>query len=243
MPYIKEICMAGKILEVRKYYTLRYNCRGEKRGERCRHTCECQQKVNYRNAERKLRRLMNANFTDETGMLVTFTYLPKNRPQDSAEMQNDARNLLKKLRKVFKGNEDILKYIYVKELGKRGAAHIHMLMTICGIKELKQCWAKGGVRIDPLWSKGDYSNIARYFIKYAAKTEETEGRLIGKRWNSSRNLKQPIVIKKVVRANTFSQRIPDKKGYILNPDSVREGYTEAGYKYFSYTMYKNEGGG
>ena len=32
MPYIKEICVAGRILEVRKYHTLRYNCKG-KRGK------------------------------------------------------------------------------------------------------------------------------------------------------------------------------------------------------------------
>lgn len=240
MPYIKEICMAGKILEVRKYYTLRYNCKGEKREGRCKHTCECQQKVNRRNAERTLRRLMNANFTDNTGMLVTLTYLPKNRPENSAQMQNDMRNFLKMLRKKFKARGETLKYIYVKELGKKGAAHIHILMSVCDIRELRECWKKGSARADALWSKGDYTNIAKYFIKYAAKTEETEGRLIGKRWNASRNLKQPVVIKKIVQANTFSQRISEKKGYQLDPTSVREGYTEFGFKYFSYVMRKME---
>lgn len=243
MPYIKEICVAGRILEVRKYHTLRYNCKGEKREGRYRQTCECQQRVNQRKAERTLRRLMNTNFTDNTGMLVTFTYFPRNRPKDSKQMQVDMRNCLKKMRKIFKDKGILLKYIYVKELGKRGAAHIHMMMSICTPQELKQCWTKGGIDMKPLYSKGDYKGIARYFIKAALKTEETEGQLIGKRWNPSRNLKQPVVIKQVVRSSTFNHGIRPKKGYILNPDSVREGYTEAGFKYFSYTMYKEEGGG
>ena len=243
MPYIKEICMAGKILEVRKYYTLRYNCIGERRGARCKHTCECQAKVNLRNAERTLRRLMNANFTDDTGMLVTLTYLPKNRPGNSVQMQSDMRNFLKKLRKVFKAGNMILKYIYVKELGKRGAAHVHMLMSVCDVRKLRECWNKGGVCVKPLYSDGDYSDIARYFIKYSADTEKVEGKLIGKRWSASRNLKQPIVIKKIVKANTFNQRIPEKKGYLLDPTSVAEGYTEFGYRYFSYTMRRIEKGG
>ena len=145
MPYIKEICVAGRILEVRKYHTLRYNCKGEKREGRYRQTCECQQRVNQRKAERTLRRLMNTNFTDNTGMLVTFTYFPRNRPKDSKQMQVDMRNCLKKMRKIFKDKGIPLKYIYVKELGKRGAAHIHMMMSICTPQELKQCWTKGGI--------------------------------------------------------------------------------------------------
>lgn len=245
MPYIKEICMAGKILEVRKYYTLRHNCKGEKRDARSKTTCECQERVNYREAERKLRRKMNANFTDDTGMLVTFTYLKENRPEDSKQMGVDMRNLLKELRKEFKKNEDELKFIYVKELGKRGAAHVHMMMSICDIRILRKCWKKGGVRIDPLWSKGDYTNIAKYFVKYARKTEETEGKLVGRRWTCSRNLKQTIVIKVVVNANTFNHRIMKKDGFVLDPTSVQEGYTEFGYRYFSYVMKKvmdKEGG-
>ena len=32
MPYIKEICVAGRILLLLKFHTLRYNCKG-KRGK------------------------------------------------------------------------------------------------------------------------------------------------------------------------------------------------------------------
>lgn len=236
MPYIKEICVAGKILEVRKYHTIRYNVRGEKRTARVKLTGERQKKVNERESLRKLTRSMNTNFSDETGMLVTLTYLPAKRPAGSSEMADDMRNFLKKLRKIFKKNDDVLKFIYVKELGKKGAAHIHILMSICAVTDIRKCWNKGGVNVKPLWSDGDYSGIAKYFLKYADKTIETEGELVGKRWNSSHNLKRPIIIRKVVNANTFNMRIPEKPGYVLDQTSVQEGYTEFGYRYFSYTM-------
>ena len=246
-PYIKEICVAGKILEVRKYHTIRYNVRGEKRNERSNKTRECQKRVNEREAIRKLARKMNANFDDNSGILVTLTYLPENRPTDSVQMGNDMKYFLKQLRKIFKTNNDILKFIYVKELGKRGAAHIHILMSACDVRDIKRCWNKGGVSVDALYSDGDYTNIAKYFVKYAEKIEETEGKLIGRRWNSSRNLKEPIIIKKVVQANTFNQRIVQKQGYLLDTSSIRDGYTEFGYRYFSYVMKKvapvQEGGG
>lgn len=238
MPYVKEVCIAGKILEVRKYHTARYNMAGEKRGQKIKASCESQKRVNEREAVRRLARKMNANFDDDSGMLVTLTYMPGKRPKTSVQMGDDMRNFLKKLRKLFKAGNTELKYIYVKELGKRGAAHIHILMSACDVRELNKCWDKGFVRADALYSDGDYTNIARYFVKYAEKTEETEGKLIGKRWNSSRNLKEPVIIKSVVNANTFNKGIRERKGYVLDPDTVKSGYTELGYKYLSYKMRK-----
>lgn len=189
MPYIKEVCRAGKILEVRKYHTIRYNMPLEKRRSRTKVSSESQKRTNEREAIRRLSRKMNANFSDETGMLVTLTYLPVNRPDNSKQMSSDIKYFLKELRKIFKAREDELKFIYVKELGKRGAAHIHILMSMCDIRDIRKCWKKGGVNVKPLYTDGDYSGIASYFIKYAARTEETEGKLIGKRWNCSRNLR------------------------------------------------------
>lgn len=34
MPYIKEICVAGSVVTIRRYHTLRYNCKGERRENR-----------------------------------------------------------------------------------------------------------------------------------------------------------------------------------------------------------------
>lgn len=81
MAYIEEKCIAGSVVTIRKYYTFRHNCKGEKREKRSHLTSEAQKKVNIRIAERNLAALMNSNFTDSTGMLVTFTYKKDMRPR------------------------------------------------------------------------------------------------------------------------------------------------------------------
>ena len=54
MPYIKEICIAGSVITIRRYHTLRYNCRGERRESREKVTTAKQETINRRLAERKL---------------------------------------------------------------------------------------------------------------------------------------------------------------------------------------------
>ena len=138
MPYVKEICVAGSVVTIRRYHTLRYNCKGERREGREKPTTEVQRAINTRAATRKLAGLMNTNWRDDTGMLVTYTYARDSRPPTPDDMNVDIRNLLKKLRKAVPN----IKYIYVKEIGKKGAHHIHMIMDICDIQILKKCWGK-----------------------------------------------------------------------------------------------------
>lgn len=240
MPYILEIMRAGDVMTVRKYYTLRYNVKGEKRSIKEKITSDCQQRVNERLNLRKLAGLMNNNFTDDTGMLVTFTYAKEKRAMNTEDMQTDIRNLLKKLRKVFIKAKEVLKYIYVKERGSKGAAHIHMVMSNCSLTALKQCWDKGFVQVKPLNSDNDYTAIAKYFLKYSRKTINTDGgQVIGKRWSSSRNLVKPVVLKMVVNANSFSEKANkatkkkyEKEGFYLVPDEEMAGYNEFGFRYY-----------
>lgn len=244
MPYIKEVCVAGKTIEVCKYYSVRWHSVGEKRGQRAKETSEAQKKVNQRQASKTLRRILNHNFTD--GDLLVRLDFSKNKPKDSNEMQSLMSKAIRKLRKAYKRLGKELKYVYVKEIGSKGGRHVHMVINKCDTDTLRNCWEHGGIHIDPLISNGEYSKIADYFIKYAAKTEETEGELIGKRWYASRNIKKPIVKKRVISANKFNKKIKDKKGYTVLKDSVRSGFSDiTGFEYFTYTLIKTdkEGGG
>ncbi|MFW5675790.1 MAG: rolling circle replication-associated protein [Acetivibrio ethanolgignens] len=239
MPYILEICVAGKTVEISKYHSYRWNCKGEKREKRKQPTTEQQEKVNLRMATKTLRRLMNNNFSDEDSMLLTLDFRLEERPKTSVEMQNTMKTFLKRLRRKFKKKNLPLKYIYVKELGPRGGAHIHMLMTKCEIDILQYCWSWGGINIQPLHTDGQYEKIAKYFVKYADRTIKTEGKLIGKKWYPSRNLKQPTIIKKIIKqADTFRETPQEKKGYYLEKDSVYSGITKDGYGFFTYTLHK-----
>lgn len=247
MPYIKETCVAGDTIEVCKYYTYRVNVKGEKRARKEKQTTEAQKKVNQRKAEKELRRLMAANFKNGD-VVVRLDFI--RRPGGSEEMQQLIEKAIRKLRAAYKKAGASLKYIYVKEVGPKGGRHIHMILNRDGmdiLALLTACWPHGGIHVDP-WTTGpNFQKLAAYFIKYALKTEETEeteGKLIGKRWYPSRNLKKPSVKKEVIKSNRFREQVAEKKGYTLEKDSVRAGISDlTGYRYFSYTLIRTEGSG
>ncbi len=243
MPYIKEICVAGKTIEISKYYTWRCHTKGEKRAKKEKPSCEAQIRVNLRKAIKEMRRLMNNNFVDGDFLvrLDFHKYIQENGMLDNLTMQKLIEKFFDRLRPRLKKVGVTLKYLYVKEIGPRGGRHVHIVMSECEVKYIRECWLHGGIHIDPLNSNGQYGKIAEYFAKYARKTEETEGRLIGKRWYPSRNLKRPVIIKKIISAKKIYTAIREKKGYTLDKNSIRQGIHEfTGYAFFSYTLIKNE---
>lgn len=240
MSYMLEICVAGKTIEICKYYTYRAHIKGEKRAKKEKPTKEAQKRVNLRKAEKELRRTMNENFEDGD-LLVRLDF--SQRPAGSAEMQALISSAMGSMKKKAKKAGVDLKYIYVKEVGPRGGRHVHVMMTRVGTEVIRKCWPHGGIHIDPLNSGGQYRKVAAYFVKYAARTEETEGKLIGKRWYPSRGLKRPKVIKRAISAKKFREQPKKKEGYYLEKETVVSGISEfTGYPYFSYTLLKQEGG-
>lgn len=243
MPYIKEICVAGDTIEISKYYAYRAHAKGEKREEKEKPTSEAQKRVNQRQAEKNLRRLMAANFKNGD-VLVRLDFAK--RPGGSREMQALMAKAIRKLRAEYDRAGEPLKYIYVKEVGKRGSRHIHMLLSrdaIDVLTVLRKCWPHGGIHVDPWWTGPNFAKVAAYFVKYAAKTEKTEGKLIGKRWYASRNLVKPIVKKQVIKSNRFREEVRGKPGYIVDEDTIVSGVSEfTGFRYFSYTLIKSGGG-
>lgn len=238
MPYIEEVCVAGKTIEVSKYYSYRHHSKGEKRQTKEKPTSEAQKKVNQRKAAKELRRLMNTNFRDGD-LLVRLDFFREQSPDGSNQMQSMMQKFIRKLRAEFKKLGKELKYIYVKEIGRRGGRHVHMVMSKCDTDILRKCWPHGGIHVDPLISNGQYRKIAEYCIKYAAKTEETEGKLIGKRWYASRNLERPKVKKRIVSAHSFRRQVKNVDGYFFEKDSLYFGISEeTGFEYFSYTLIK-----
>lgn len=240
MPYIKEICVAGKTIEVSKYYTARWGAKGEKRKERGESSSEAQKAINQRKAEKDLRRILNTNFSDGD-LLVRLDFARERAPTGSTDMQEMIAAAVRKMRSKMRKAGQELKYVYVKEIGPRGGRHIHMVMSKVDTDILRACWPHGGIHIDPLTSNGQYARIAAYFVKYAERTEKTEGKLIGKRWYGSRNLQKPKIKKQVISAGKFRKEAKEKKGYYVDKDSIRSGISEqTGYEFFSYTLIKTD---
>ena len=234
MPYYLEICVAGRTMEISKYYTYRYHAKGMPRGKKIDKTSEAQKKVNQRKAEKELRRIMNTNFQDGD-LLVRLDF--HNRPAGSAEMQDIISDAIKKMRENLRKKKIQFKYVYVKEVGPRGGRHIHMLISKIDTDIIRKAWPHGGIHIDPLYTIGKYGQIAAYFIKYAARTEETEGRLIGKRWYHSLNMEKPKIIKKIISANEFRKEPKKVEGYELDKNSERSWISEfTGYEHYTCTL-------
>ena len=59
MPYVERVTKAGNTIEIERYFTSRYKKKGISRGDKVKPTKEEQEKVNTRQAERKLRILIN----------------------------------------------------------------------------------------------------------------------------------------------------------------------------------------
>ena len=63
MPYIEKIVIAGRTIEIQRYYSHRIHPKGCKRQKKQKKTTESQKRINVRKAIDKLRWLLNENFT------------------------------------------------------------------------------------------------------------------------------------------------------------------------------------
>lgn len=237
MPYRHEICKAGKTKQHTYYYAARADTKEGSRRKKENETSEAQKKVNSRQAVKKLTWELNENF-DGTSLYVTWSFAKENRPEGKEELRAVVNKLLRDIRKEYKRVDDTAKYVWVAEVGERGAAHIHMVLNAIELARLKKCWNKGWIDIKPMDDSGQYRKLAAYFVKYSEKTMRTCEGFSGRRYNSSKNLKIPLPKKTTVKAkNAYNHTIEIPKGWYLDKESVAEAWHEVtGFMYFTYTL-------
>ena len=126
--YMESICQAGRTRIVRKYHCYHAGKPGEKRKKKVNKTRESQQKVNDRQAERRLTELLNENF-DGSSWYITWSYREGMRPETIEELKKQISQLLRDLRKLYKQEGLVFRYVWTAEVGKRGAVHIHMVAS------------------------------------------------------------------------------------------------------------------
>lgn len=241
MPYMKSVCKAGCTRMIRRYYTRSAQPK-KKRSPKKNETTDAQKKVNDRQLERKLTALLNANFNGEC-WYITFDYDPKKRPQTIAELKNHENKLLRELRKVYKKQGLILKYIWTAEVGPRGGAHIHMVVSPIDARLLRDVWPHGWTTIKPMDKSGQYSRLASYFIKYYQKTRGTDAAIQSRSYCPSKNLTRPVFEKKRMKGNCFGLEVKVPKGWYLDKQAfgdsgIQYGITDDGYEYMYYILVK-----
>lgn len=247
MPYVERVTRAGRTIEIERYFTSRYKKQGIKRGDKVKPTTEQQKKINKRQAERKLRIALNANYGYGDYHLVLDYIRKKGQPDRTREqMKDDIRVFLRECRKEYKKAGMELRYIHVMEIGKKGARHHHLIVNKIDTKVLQRCWYKAyeghnRVKVFPLDDSGNYAELAAYLIKYTDEHRKPEdGALQGKRWNCSKNLKRPEPEVRIITGRQWFRAEPKEiKGYYVDKKSISRGMHSPeyyGYGYFRYTL-------
>lgn len=234
MPYIKRIVTAGDVIYIKKYYSARYGRKNfAAKSAKQAVSSKRMQEINERNAIEKLTWLLNTNF--ERGDLhVTFTYEGECPTPDEAK--ENLRKLNRRLRAEYKNQGKAFKYVEVTEYENKRIHH-HIVMKSIDVAVLSRAWEMGGIHIRPLYSWGDFSNLAYYLIKETKKTFR-DNEVSRKRWNASKNLEKPQIEKEIVDADTWTETPRAIKGYYIETDSIYSDLTEEGYPYQSYKMIK-----
>lgn len=154
-----------------------------KRRKKCKPTSAIQERLNQRNAEKKLTRIVRMNFS-EGGVSVTCTYRKGEEPEGAEQAQRDAQNFIKRLKRLYRKAGAELKYIYATECGKSGNWHHHFIVT-GGVDrdDIEDAWGKGYANGKRLKVEEDgLAGLSRYIVKE---------RRFYKRWSGSRNLLRP----------------------------------------------------
>lgn len=154
-----------------------------KRRRKCKPTSEIQRRLNQKNAEKKLTRILRLNF-GEGDRSVTCTYRRGEEPETAEQAQRDAQNFIKRLKRIYAKAGAELKYVYATECGKNGNWHHHVVLS-GGVDrdEIEKAWGKGYANSRRLQMEEDgLAGLGRYIVKE---------RRFFKRWSASRNLMKP----------------------------------------------------
>jgi len=195
-------------------------------------TSETMKKLNQRNAERKLIRLLNTNFTKED-IRFDLTYDSDHCPDSPEDAQREMQNFLRRVKRYrAKNGLPELKYIAVTEVGSKGGrVHHHIVMSGgISINTLAEIWGRGYTTAKPLqFDEQGLAGIAVYLLKAEP--------VLSKRWSASRNLEQPKVSERDGRLPKYKVKEWHDSGYD-NRSEIEKAYE--GYSLSEVKPYYNE---
>lgn len=182
--YREKIYECGNYLEANIYPV--YSTASGSRRKKFRPTTEVQKRLNKTNAENKLIRIINANFTEDD-IRFDGTYRDGFAPESDEQAARELRNFLKRVAYYRKKHSlPPLKYIAVTEKGKRsGRYHHHIIMNGgVDVNTLSRIWGRGYTTVRALQPDNTgFAALAKYMIKDPVASK--------KLWNSSKNLVHP----------------------------------------------------
>lgn len=209
--------------EVEEYFSTRKgNGKIAMRGKNKGTTPWDQELINERNAEDKLRWIINNNFK-QWDLHIALTYRKQDRPSE-VEYLKRVQTFLRKLRTYYKKLDKPFKYIWTTEVGERGAIHHHMILEKIDLQVLQELWPWGKVQFNSyLDESGEYGALANYIIKNSRKAFYSSKFPSSKRYNASKNLVIPMPEYKRIKARSFRGPPKDNSVYEIIPGTLIEG--------------------
>lgn len=235
MSYEQKTTYCGKVIEVEKKKAVKSGGCKKLRSPKLQPTTAQQQERNKRRAERKLTQLLNTNYGEgDHHQILTYRKEARLKPR---EAKKALEKYMRKLRELYKKHGAELQYICVTEY-KNKAIHHHLIINnAVPVKEINQLWTYGRPKYVQLDNTGQYKELAEYLIKETEKTFREPETPYKQRWNSSRNLKKPVIKKKIIKRNSWMQNPKPFKGYFVEKDSVYQcEQGDTGYIYQFYSM-------
>lgn len=222
--------------------------KGEKRAERKKATPEQIKKQNQRNKENTVRRLMKANW-GENDYWLTLKF-PAGTKMRIEEVKDKLSLFLRRTRDAYKRRNQMFKFIYRIEIGKRGSPHIHILVNRIPDADLmiKKNWEYGRVYFGLAYEEGGFRKLAEYIVK--PPDDEVDEKKETVAYNTSRNLIRPVPEIKSYWRRTVEKMIRNgpkpTPGFFIIPDSIVSGvnpYTGMSYLKYEEVRLKKKGEG
>jgi len=219
-----------------------------KRAKKEKPSREAQENLNHKNTQKKIMRLINANFT-EADLFGTFNYDKKHLPETPEAAKKDVINFIRRIKNLRKKlGLPPFKYIYVTEWTQHGMnvrKHHHIVMSgDMDRTTLEKLW-KGGGRSQTKHLELSEDKGLDDLGKYLSKGSRYE-----KMWGHSLNLKPPIEsvadrkitmrqVTKIASDENAAPAIFEKacKGYTFREMQVKRSEWVAG-AYVYVQMYK-----
>lgn len=211
---------AGDTIEVECYPLTRIGSAAKVEAQRRRKQRAAQEAANRRNAEKRMRRLIEHNFTASDWVLtLTWDYgaidrftmsgvdadrlhmemgLPEQEEDARRALNNFWRRIRTRMRQMGRDPGE-LKHLYVLEITKPKAGgwhhyHFHLVLHAPGLSDLdiKALWPHGFARCDRLSFRDEGpARLAAYLTKqHTTEAVDREGKRL-RRWGRSKNLAEP----------------------------------------------------
>lgn len=243
MPYIEKWTYSGDYAE-REMYSLTknqieyYERKKRTPKDKSKLTLEYQKRTNWKNAEKKLKRLMNCNFT-KRDIFATFTFVEKLSEEIAIQ---EFKKFISRLRYYFKKNKLKLKYIYCIGEHKKEGIHFHMIMNNIKLDDLRLVWENsrygGRLHISTLRfeNQNGLGGLARYFMDNTLGRDKEHSNLdefnkmLLRKWNSSKGLISPKIKIKIIKSLSIRSIPKDYRNYkVTNYETYWTSYGQYQY--------------